>query len=256
MTAARVTDLDLPDALLDGLGASRVQAVPEPDPATLVPLLSDLAAEECCHTWRTWLPRVRGGSDAERAARVLHQERVTRPTTVWAYVADTPVGRRTLGVATLSSRVRDDFPHEGFPVLARAYIRPAHRGRGLYPHMLRHRLARCQARWGWRLQAVHIGATGGPVDRVVARTDLPLRFVHVGDEDLRIAGRVWRVRDHVAFTHTFMRSVPAAPPGLRTFLREGAASVPWGSLRPRLAHPVAAGPHQLRDLLDAIGVCR
>lgn len=254
MPADRVTDLSLPADLLEVLRADRVRAVPDPEPASLVPLLADLADEDCGHSWRTWLQRVSGSSETERAAQVLLRERAARPTTVWAYVADGPRGPRTLAVATLSSRVRDDFPHDGFPVLARAYVRPAARGNGLYPHLVRHRLARCQARWGRRLQAVHIGAADRSVEQTLGRADLPLRFVYVGDEGLRVAGRTWRVRDHVAFTPGFIRAMPAAPPELRAFVRDGAAAIRWGELRPLIAHSVAPGPLQLRDLLDAIGV--
>lgn len=254
MPAPRETELSLPADLLEALRASAVRAVPDPDPASLVPLLADLAAEDCGHSWRTWLQQDRGGDDRQRAVRVLQRERAARPTTVWAYVAEGPDGPRTVGVATLSDRVHADFPHDGFPVLARAYVRPDSRGNGLYPHLVRHRLARCQARWGRRLQAVHIGAADRPVDQTVNRQDLALRFVYVGDEGLRVAGRTWRVRDYVAFTPAFIQSLPAAPPELRTFAREGAERVRWGDLRPLLADAIAPGPRQLRDLLDAIGV--
>lgn len=254
MPAARVTELNLPADLLEVLRADRVRAIPEPEPADLVPLLADLTDEDCGHSWRTWLHRDPAGSDTERAARLLKREHATRPTTVWAYVADGPSGPRMLAVATLASRVRDDFAHDGFPVLARAYVRPGVRGNGLYQHLVRHRLTRCQARWGRRLQAVHIGAADLPVDQTVTRADLPLRFVYVGDEGLRVAGRTWRVRDYVAFTPGFVRAMPSAPPELQAFIRDGAAAISWGELRPLIAQSPAPAPRQLRDLLDAIGV--
>jgi GNAT superfamily N-acetyltransferase len=254
MPAPRASDLDLPAALLEALRATRVRAVPDPEPAVLVPLLADLAAEDCGHSWRTWLEKLPAADDHARAARLLERERAARPTTVWAYVAEGEDGPRTLAAATLSDRVGPGFPHEGFPVLARAYVRPSARGNGLYPHIVRHRLARCQARWGRRLRAVHIGASDRPVDQTLNRPDLPLRFVHVGDEALQVAGRTWRVRDYVAFTPAFIATLPPSPPELRAFVRGGAAAVPWGTLRPLLARAVAPGPLQLRDLLDAIGV--
>ncbi|MEC7946953.1 MAG: hypothetical protein VX265_05250 [Myxococcota bacterium] len=254
MPAARVTELPLPSALLEVLGATSVRAVPDPDPARLVPLLRDLADEDCGHSWRTSLHRDAAHPPAERAARLLQREQAMRPTTVWLYVAAGPDGERPLAVATLSDRVRADFPHEGFPVLARAYVAPRARGHGLYRHLVLHRLGRCQAHWGRRLRAVHIGAADRPVDQTINRTDLPLRFVYVGDEGLRVAGRTWRVRDYVAFTPSFLRSMPSSPPSLRAFMENGADAVPYGALRPLIAHPLAPGPRQLRDLLDAIGV--
>ena len=54
MPAARVTELNLPADHLEVLRADRVRAIPEPEPADLVPMLADLADEDCGHSWRTW----------------------------------------------------------------------------------------------------------------------------------------------------------------------------------------------------------
>jgi len=255
MPDPRESELPLPADLLEALRATRVRAVPDPTPGSLVPLLADLAAEDCGHSWRTSLRLAPSQADIDRATHVLDRECRARPTTVWSYVADRHRGGpMTIAVATLSDRVRADFRHEGFPVLARAYVRPEARERGLYPHLVRHRLARCQARWGHRLQAVHIGAADRPVDITLNRQDLPLRFVHVGDESLQVNERSWTVRDYVAFTPAFVDALPPGPAELHAFVRGGAAAVPWGRLRPLLAAAVAPAPRQLRDLLDAIGV--
>ena len=256
MSDPRESELPLPADLLEALRAARVRAVPDPTPVSLVPLLTDLAAEDCGHSWRTSLRLAPTRDDIHRATQVLDREHRARPTTVWAYVADRQDGSETIAVATLSDRVRPDFPHEGFPVLARAYVRPEARGRGLYPHLVRHRLARCQARWGRRLQAVHIGAADRPVDLTVNRKDLPLRFVHVGDESLQVNERAWTVRDYVAFTPAFIEALPPGPAELHAFVRSGSAAVSWSRLRPLLAATIAPAPRQLRDLLDAIGVRR
>jgi len=256
MRVPRESELPLPADLLEALRAARVRAVPDPTAGSLVPLLADLAAEDCGHSWRTSLRLAPSQDDILRATHVLDREHRARPTTVWSYVADRHDGPVTIAVATLSERVRSDFPHDGFPVLARAYVRPEARGHGLYPHLVRHRLVRCQARWGRRLQAVHIGAADRPVDLTVNRQDLPLRFVHVGDESLQVNERTWTVRDYVAFTPAFVGALPPGPAELHAFVREGAAAVSWSRLRPLLATAVAPAPRQLRDLLDAIGVQR
>ena len=254
MPALRETVLPLPAGLLEALRAARVRAIPDPESDSLIPLLTDLAAEDCGHSWRTSLQLAPDANEQRRAGQVLEREYRARPTTIWSYVADRPEGSVTIAVATVSDRVHTDFPHDGFPVLARAYIRPEARGCGLYPHLVRHRLTRCQSRWGQRLQAVHIGAADRPVDATLNREDLPLRFVHVGDESLQVAQRTWTVRDYVAFTPAFIEKLPPGPPELHAFVQRGTNAIQWARLRPLLATTVAPGPRQLRELLDAIGV--
>ena len=61
---------------------------------------------------------------------------------------------KPVGVAAVAERIRADFPYEGFPVMARAYVRHAYRGMGFYPGIVRQRLDYCVQEWGSRLRAV------------------------------------------------------------------------------------------------------
>lgn len=102
--------------------------------------------------------------------------------------------------------------------------------------------------------AVHLGAADRPVERTMGRDDLGLRFVHVGDEELAVAGGRWRVRDYVAFTPHFRARLPGEPADLRRFVAAGCAAVPWGTVRPQLVGARAPAVVELLDLLDTIGV--
>ncbi len=244
----------VPRSVLDGLGCDALVASFEAEPSALGPLLGRLAAERCGHTWRTWLERLPGEDPTARVAAVLARERTLRPTEVWTYSAVRHGVATPVAVATVSARIRVDFPHDGYPVLARAYVAPAARGKGLYRCMVAHRLERCRQRYGDRLMAVHLGAADRPVERALGHVDLGLRFVHVGDEQLPVAGRPWTVRDFVAFTRHFHARIPADLPDLRAFVEQGTSALGWGALRPRLVGHPAPVVRELVDLLDTMGV--
>ena len=142
-----VTDLSLEGKDLACLNWVRLEAQTLESPLALVPLLMELRDEDCAHTWRSHLPS-HGPIDEQTAINLIAAEQKRRPTTFFIYVATHHDGRKeTVAAATVSERVQQDFPHEGFPVLARCYIRKEHRGRGLYAETLNHRLSYCLNRW-------------------------------------------------------------------------------------------------------------
>lgn len=166
----------------------------------LAPLLEALRAEPCVHSWKAHLP-TSGPCDAEVVRRLLTVERARRPTVAFAYVAEDQRGlEEVVAVGCVSARLRCDFGEAGFPVLARCYIRPPWRRRGLYRALLEHRVAWCEERWGDRLRAIHLGTADPAVWKVATASEggAP-RFVHIGDEDLVVGAQVHAVRDLLAF---------------------------------------------------------
>ncbi len=174
----------------------------------LPPLLDELRSGESVHSWRHHVP-ASGPLDELDAASMLAREQALRPTTTFTYVAERRDGRREIvAAATVAESVRADFPFEGFPVLARCYIREAWRGVGLYRMILRHRYEYCVSRWGDRLRAIHLGSAEPAVWHVAMTTsDLPAPFVHIGDEDLEVAGEVHVVKDLLAFAPGYARQL-------------------------------------------------
>ncbi len=225
------------------------RATTEVDAELLAPLLAELAAEPCGHSWRTLLAELAGAPSAELVDQLLARAQRFRPFTLFTWVAE----GQAVAIGTVAERVHATFPHEGFPVIARCFVRRPWRGRGLYPHLVRQRIAHCHERWGDQLRAVHLGAADKPVLATVRQ--LEPAFVHVGDETLHVAGEAWRVRDYLAPTPRFRAELPDEPI-LRRFLDEGAAAVTYTELHAALGERSEPALRQLFDLLDAIGVQR
>jgi GNAT superfamily N-acetyltransferase len=266
--------------VMERLGWSRLEARWGDVAHLLPPLLEELRAESCVHVWRQRLPR-NGRVDAAAARRLLDAEESHRPTTAFVYVAWLPDGRHeVVASGAMSDRVRADFPYEGYPVLARCYIRPRWRGQGLYRVFLRHRFGFCRERWGDDLSAIHLGSAEEVVWKVAMEPgafDPP--FVHIGEEDLEVAGRFHRVRDLLAFApgwvarlHTSVARCGDGPEAMA--LREHLAGLvvrglpPYGfvALREmvaRVADEIGRDPREVSDGLrglmalgDAIPIAR
>jgi hypothetical protein len=87
-------------------------------------------------------------------------------------------------------------------------VRPQFRKRGLYRHILGHRLEYCLEKWGSGLKAIHLGSASRAVWEAVAlHGGFALNFVHVGDEDLEVRGEVHRVPALMAFHPSYKRDV-------------------------------------------------
>ncbi|MEE2779497.1 MAG: hypothetical protein VYE15_03165 [Myxococcota bacterium] len=172
----------------------------------LPPLLQELRLEPCAHSWRHHLP-TSGAVDASVAEVLLDEEEAVRPTKTFVYVAKRLDGSdEIVAAASVSERIKSSFPYEGFPVLARCYVRPNYRGRGLYGVILRHRFEYCLQRWGDELRAIHLGSGDTSVWWVATRLEaFSPPFLHIGHEDLEVAGTIHDVRDLLAFSPAYVQ---------------------------------------------------
>lgn len=167
-------------------------------------LLSELRDEPCGHSWRLplgALPPADQGLDAAREAwaAVTAWEYARRDSKFALYRLDGAV----VGVATVAPRVRRTFAHDGFPVLARAFLRPGMRGRGFYPAMVRHRLEACVRELGADLRGVHLGVSD-PLHLAGLPTGPGGRtFVPIGTEWLPLPGGGARIHDALLFAPAF-----------------------------------------------------
>ena len=190
-----------------------MQVTEELRPELLGPLLCDLAREPCGHSWQ---PALVGAADRFAAFRaLLRAERPSRYFTVF----DEEHG--AIAIGAVSDRVCPDVPCDGFPVIGRAFVRPAYRGRSVYSALLTHRVRFLQARFEDRLRGLHLGTASEAVEHCF-RERFPDRVVHVGNEDLGPAGRV---RALLALSSGFMgtlcRELDCDAPGLRARLENG-----------------------------------
>lgn len=180
----------------------RIEVATEADPNACVAMLEALRVEDAAHSWRQCLPAT-GALQPGDVERLIEHERRRRPTTFyWFSVTRAGHASELFGVATVADRIRADFPFEGFPVLARSYIAPRFRTRGLYAQLLRHRVDRCRARLGAALCGIHFGTADPRVLRV-ARQHLPFPPTCLGEELVSLPEGPRRVADFLAFEPTY-----------------------------------------------------
>lgn len=160
----------------------RIHATTEVDFDAAAGLLAALPSEACSHSWREMLPHNVGAADVQR---LVEHEQSRRPTSFFWFWA-TEHGRRELfGVATIAERISAQFPIEGFPVIARSYVRPSYRGRGLYANLMTHRVRHCRLRFGATLRGIHFGTSDPKVVRS-AHHNMPAPPICLGDELLAL----------------------------------------------------------------------
>jgi hypothetical protein len=200
--------LAVPAETLKALGWSALEARLDPSHQLLAPLLEELRSEQCVHTWRRHLP-LSGPILQEHTDALKRAEEAYRPTRNFAYVAIQLDGKETIAAAgSVSDKIRHDFPYAGFPVTARCYIRAMFRKRGLYRHVLGHRLEDCLRRLGSGLKAIHLGSANPQVwESVALHGGFPLTFVHIGDEDLEVRDEVHQVPALLAFHPNYKNAV-------------------------------------------------
>lgn len=215
-------------------------------------LLDSIRQERCAHSWRNFSP-------SGTFEQLVAWENALRPTQIFFYYCPSPspssrqegdantaeAGLRLAGVATVADAIRREFPYPGFPVLARCYILPEFRARGLYRRIVQHRLAFCHERWGDGLRAIHIGTADDRVAQTLTGggADRPL-FVRIGSQLVRAGEDICRVG---AFLHFMPRYAQA----MTQALCDPAGSAAEEGLRRALSRLHAGGTGE-----DGLEVCR
>lgn len=180
------------------------------DSADLGRLLMTVGSEDCAHSWRNVPLGARPTLDA-----LVDWENRRRPTRLMFFYSKRGWDVRFVAAATVAEKLTHDFPYDGFPVLGRCYVMPEFRGLGLYRRILGHRLAFCQDRFGDKLRAVHLGTRDARISHAVSRSSgrgWP-RFVHLGQEELHVAGDVTMVDDFLHFAPAYVRRLTSALEG-------------------------------------------
>lgn len=212
--ARRPETVPVPRALLKRHGWTRLVA-DAPEENSFRALLAELRREPAVHSWRWLAPR--GG-----LKELLAAEARLRPGVVYGYYAVRRGGARELiAAAAAAERVTAAFPHAGFPVIARGFVRRRYRGDGLYAALLAHRVRACRRAWGARLEAIHLGSANPRVWRAAVRGAGGVKFLPIGVESLSAGRRRARVRDFAGFSPAFarrLRAESAGRPELSTLL--------------------------------------
>ncbi len=178
------------------------------DPCDLRRLLESLVQDDCVHSWRNFGPE---GTLED----LLEWENARRPTKLFFFHLKRGGEKRMVAAGAVADRLNRDFPYPGFCVLGRCCIVPEFRSLGFYRHVLRYRLEYCRAQYGSALEAVHIGAVNERISRVITDHGLPdwPRFIHLGEEELRVAGELRKVGAYLMLLPDYVRRIQAALAG-------------------------------------------
>jgi GNAT superfamily N-acetyltransferase len=225
-------------------------------------LLEQVHSEDCTHSWRNF------GLD-HTPEGLLAWENSLRPTRVFYFWKNRDGKNRLVAAAAVADRLTQDFPHDGFCVLARCYIMPEYRGQGLYRHILNYRLDYCTTRFGNQLNAVHLGTVNDRVIQVLSsqRVSGWPTFLHIGEEEFDVAGHVHRVGAYMLLVPSFVERLDGSLRGLgasaavvdlrQALSRIGSADIRnWGMLikraleGPSLEWFGGREPRELNQLLD------
>lgn len=223
-------------------------------------LLDELCGDGCVHTWAETLDESPEASDPVMA--VLAHEAEHRPTEFVSYLGMRADGSLELvAVGSVAERISHAFPFDGFPVIARCYMRRRFRGAGLYRYLLAQRVALCQEIWGQQLKAIHLGTANPRVMSSATSTiaagpgGAGARFVQVGEEDLGSGALQHRVAALFSFTQSFSRSLREAVDGWICQCGPRTGRADWAMVVRRHFHDLVASGLKTRDyaaLLEVI----
>jgi len=180
------TILDVDSETLDRLGFKNIIAKDGISSEGLKALKEELAKCETAHSWKQL---INGPLDYEK---FVNFESKKRPTKIFSYYGD---GKEYIGSAAVASKINNDFPSEGFPVIARAFIKKQYRNHRLYFPTLLQRIHFCESIFKGELMGIHMGSNNPRVYEMIKRKEF-LGFSHVGSEILESESEIPFVRDY------------------------------------------------------------
>ena len=142
---------------------------------------------------------------------LLQWENERRPTMLFFFHLKRGGTARMVAASAVAVRLTWDFPHTGFPVLGRCCIMPEYRSRGFYRLILHHRMEYCRVEYGNALNAIHVGAVNERISSAITNHGLPgwPRFIHLGEEELRVAGDIRMVGAYLLLLPEFLQRMQA-----------------------------------------------
>lgn len=153
-----------------------------------------IKSEDCIHSWKNM-----NFQNSQYFLQDLVQfENTKRPTEIFFYYGVNHQDERILvGAATVALKISNNFKHEGFPVLARCYIKQEYRNLRLYFPILKHRFDYCKNILGNNLRGIHLGSANPRVFNVIKKNVFGIPFCYLGDEYLSLNQNDSRVHDYL-----------------------------------------------------------
>jgi GNAT superfamily N-acetyltransferase len=167
------------------------------------------AAQVCevPHTWR--VKECTSESEVtpqliEQGLSVLSNDEQQRGVRIVTYVAQSSLNASEyefLGAGAVRNKLTRDYENDAFPVISRAVVAPAHRGKGLGSLLVEHRLKAVQRIFSTISKAIHFGTESDKMLHAFrkAARELNLTFVYIGDEQYEATDGVHTVHDYLAY---------------------------------------------------------
>jgi GNAT superfamily N-acetyltransferase len=168
-----------------------------------------VTAAQVCDIPHTWCVR-RCSAESEVTAdildlglRALAADREQMNAHIIAYLglAQGENSYRFLAAGAIRDKLTRDYRNEEFPVVSRAVVAPAYRGKGLGSLIVEHRMKAAFHYFKKRPKAIHFGTESEKILTSIKRIEREknLRFVHIGNERYTSVGGTHTVTDYLCF---------------------------------------------------------
>ncbi len=160
---------------LKKVGFSKVVSRPNICEQGLRILQQELARCKTAHSWKPFF------KETICCNTLIQLENQKRPTFIFSYYGN---DQEYIGSATIALKINNNFQHDGFPVIARAFIREKYRNYRLYFPILLDRIQFCEQHLGDELRGIHMGSNNPRIYGLTMRKRF-LDFIHIGSEILK-----------------------------------------------------------------------
>ncbi len=170
------------------------------------------AAQVCAvpHTWRVkeYQTEAEVPPDIVRQGRVvLEKDQTALGAHIITYMGEQNGEQIFLAAGAIRDHLTRDFHNPLFPVVSRAVVAPAWRGKGLGKMIVEHRFKAVLNYFGHMPNAIHFATENERILKAIKHVerDTELRFVHIGNETYAAADGVYSVSDYLCFLPEYQR---------------------------------------------------
>jgi GNAT superfamily N-acetyltransferase len=132
------------------------------------------------------------GDERERGAHII---------TFVAAPSPHDVNYEFLAAGAIRNKLTREYEDEQYPVISRAVVAPAFRGKGLGSLLVEHRLSAVQKMFSKKPKAIHFATESSKMLHAFtkAAAELGLTFVYIGDEQYETAAGIHTVHDYLTY---------------------------------------------------------
>jgi GNAT superfamily N-acetyltransferase len=177
-----------------------------------------IRASQVCdvpHTWRVKECRAENEVTNEilqDGKRALDEDRTARGSHIITYVGKNSGDYEFLAAGAIRDKLTTDYHNPEYPVVSRAIVAPAHRGKGLGSLIVEHRFKAVLRFFGARPKAIHFGTESEKILHAIKKVeqDEGLKYVHIGYETYTAFDGPHVIADYLCFMPWFQTELLAA----------------------------------------------